>query len=554
MALVLYALCAVALFANVWAAPASSWIGSPKDPALFIWYLGWIPHQLSLGQDVLITNHLSYPPGVNLMWNTSMVFPALALWPVTAAFGPVVSYNALMTGALALSAWLGFLAARRFIDNPFACILAGALYGFGPGMLAQTAGHPQTTVALFPPLALILAHEILVRQRLNPMVAGGIAGLAAATQLLTGEELLAVTLVIAVIGVALLALLTRGQVAEKLPHAARAVVTALVVGGALTAYPLAVQFFGPQRVFGDVQPPDVYVTDLLAFVVPSHQLIQPGFATDIANRFTGNSTENDAYLGVALVVLFVAGMITRRERASMMWAALMTMVVALLSLGPHLHVLGHNTGLPLPWAAVSLVPLLGNALPSRLMTIAMLGVGIVVAGLWAERSPSPRGRVTASAILVIALACIVPALPYPTHAAQLPAFFAPGGAAGTLPNGAVVLVTPFSSKESTDAMFWQAEAGYGFRMPEGDAFTPGPYLGPHPTYLESELDRIDRGATADVSDEAIARSRADLAALGVQSAVAGPSAGRAQIVRFLTAVLGAAPVETGGVYVWWSAS
>jgi hypothetical protein len=544
---------AAALFANVWIAPAESWIGSSKDPQLFIWYLGWVPHQLSLGQNPLITDHLSYPAGVNLMWNTSMVFPALVLWPVTAAFGPVVSYNLLMAGALALSAWCGFLAARRFIDKSLACVLAGALYGFGPGMLAQTFGHPQTTVALFPPIALILADEILVRQRARAFVAGGLAGIAAALQLLTGEELLAVTMVVALVGVALLALLHPSHVVMKAPYALRALGAAAVVGGVLAAYPLWVQFFGPQRVAGNVQPPDVYVTDLLAFVVPSHQLLQPDFATSIASHFTGNRTENDAYLGIALIALFAAGVIVCRRKSALRWAALMTLAVAVLSLGPHLHVGGWNTGLLLPWAAVARLPLLGDALPSRLMTIAMLGVGIVVGGLWAELSVAGRAwRLTAGALTIAALAGIVPALPYPHHPAQLPAFFEPGGTVSRLPDGTVVLVTPFSSKESTDAMYWQARSGYRFRMPEGDAFTPGPYLGPHPTYLQSALDGLDRGGTADMSDESLAMARADLVALGVQAVVVGPSRGQVEIVRFLAAVVGAPPVHVDGVDVWWS--
>ncbi len=528
-------------------------MGTSKDPELFMWYLGWIPHQLSLGQNPLVTDHLSYPHGVNLMWNTSIVVPALVLWPVTAAFGPVVSYNLLMGAAIALSAWCGFFAARRFVDGSFACILAGTIYGFGPGMLAQASGHPQATVALFPPIALILADEILVRQRLNAILAGGLAGIAAALQLLTGAELLAVTLGVALVGVALLAILHRRRLAEKAPYAVRALAAALLVGGVLAAYPLGVQFFGAQRVFGDLQPQDVYVTDLLAFVVPSHQLLQPEFAASVAKHFTGNRAENDAYVGLPLIVLFGAAVIACRRRAALRWTALMTMLVALLSLGPHLHVGGRNTGIPLPWGAVSSLPLLGNALPSRLMTIALLGVGIVVGGLWAQDSAMrPRWRLAAVGLTIAALAAIVPALPYPTHSTELPAFFEAGGAANTFPDGAVVLVTPFSSKESTDAMYWQAAAGYRFRMPEGDAFTPGPYLGPHPTALQSALDGLDRGGTADVSDHSLAMARADLAALGVQAVVAGPSSGRQEIVRFLTAVVGAPPVETGDVYVWWS--
>src|SRR4029077_3277575 len=109
-ALVIYLLIAVALFSSTWIDPAGSLIGTPKDPKLFVWYLGWLPHELSLGHNPLFTDYLSFPNGVNLMWNTSMIFPAFLLWPVTAVFGPVVAYNVLVTAGLALSAWFGFLA------------------------------------------------------------------------------------------------------------------------------------------------------------------------------------------------------------------------------------------------------------------------------------------------------------------------------------------------------------------------------------------------------------------------------------------------------------
>src|ERR1700682_3191271 len=172
IALAAYSLLAVATFSSTWIDPAGSWIGTPKDPQLFIWYLGWIPHQLAQGHNPLFTDYLSYPNGVNLMWNTSMIFPAALRCPVTAAFGPVVSYNLLVTGGIALSAWWGFLAARRFLDRDLPCFVAGLVYGFSPALMAQARGHPHVLVALFPPLALILGHEILVRRRLHPLVAG----------------------------------------------------------------------------------------------------------------------------------------------------------------------------------------------------------------------------------------------------------------------------------------------------------------------------------------------------------------------------------------------
>jgi hypothetical protein len=543
IALAFYVLLAVAVFESAWLDPAGRWIGSPKDPQLFIWYLGWIPHQLSHGLNPLFTDYLSYPPGVNLMWNTSMIFPAIVLWPVTALLGPIVSYNLLITGGIALSAWCGFLAARRFVDGDLPCFLAGVLYGFSPGLIAQALGHPHVVVALFPPIALLLGDEILVRRRMRPMVAGALAGAAAALQLLTGEELLAVTLLIAALGVALLALMHRDQVRASLPYVARAAGAAVVVFAILAVYPLAFQFLGPQRVSGNVQGPDVYVSDLLAFFLPSSLI-----------HFTGNVTENDAYVGLPLLALFGAGLVLGWRLPRIRWMGLMALVVAVLSLGPHLHVDGIVTPIWLPWALVAGLPLMGSALPARLMTIGLLGIGIVIAYAGARALAASRNwRYLAAALLLFGLP-IAPPMTYPSVAASAPAFFKPGGDVEKIPSGSVVLIAPFSSKESTDAMYWQAVADYRFRMPEGDAFTPGPYLGPHPSFLKSALDQLDSGQAVAVTQAVQTKALADIKRFGVTTIVAGPSPGEAAIVDFLTKIEGQQPVDDGGVKVWWTLS
>jgi hypothetical protein len=156
--------------------------------------------------------------------------------------------------------------------------------------------------------------------------------------------------------------------------------------------------------------------------------------------------------------------------------------------------------------------------------------------------------------LVAALALITPPIPYQSVAATAPAFFTAGGDVGKIPPGSVVLVTPFSSKESTDAMYWQAVADYRFRMPEGDAFTPGPYLGPHPSFLESALDQLDSGQAVAVTPEVRAEALAGIRAFGATTIVAGPSQGQAAIVDFLTQIEGRPPVDDAGVKVWWTLS
>jgi hypothetical protein len=376
---------------------------------------------------------------------------------------------------------------------------------------------------------------------MNPVMAGVMAGVAAGLQLLTGEELLAMTLLIAVIGVALLALLHRDQVRLLQPTAVKAAGAAIASFAIIAGFPLAFQFFGPQTVSGDFQQPDVYVSDLLAFALPSNLI-----------HFTGNTTENGAYIGLPLLVLFIAGLVIGRKQGWVRWTGWMTGIVALLSLGPHLHVNGTVTPVWLPWAAVAKLPLMGSALPARLMVIAWLGVGLGLAAIVAVAiKGSRRWRIAAGITLIAGLAVIFPSGPYPSVSASVPAFFRSGGGVENVFPGSVVLITPFSSKESTDAMLWQAVANYRFKMPEGDAFTPGPYLGPHPSFLQRTLDGMDRdqqpvAVTPEVSNIAFA----DLSRFRVTTIVAGPSRGRAAIVAFWTELLGGPPTEDGGVDVW----
>jgi len=169
-------------------------------------------------------------------------------------------------------------------------------------------------------------------------------------------------------------------------------------------------------------------------------------------------------------------------------------------------------------------------------------------------SLADRAEPVLAIVLLAGLAAIVPPQPYPSVAATTPAFFKPGGDVEKIPTGSVVLVTPFSSKESTDAMYWQATADYRFRMPEGDAFTPGPYLGPHPSFLQLTLDQLDAGRPVAITLEVRAMALADLKSFGVTTIVAGPSQGQAAIVEFLTEVVGAPPDDDAGVKVWWTVS
>ncbi|MDX6370942.1 MAG: hypothetical protein QOG93_2444 [Gaiellaceae bacterium] len=555
VALVAFLALAFAVFANTWASPTHHWIGGDPDPPLFIWHLRWLPFALADGHNPLHSNFLNYPDGFNLMWNTSVLFPALVLTPVTLLSGAVLSYNVLVTLSLALSAWCAYLVFRRYVQREAAAGIGGLLYGFSPFMFAQAGGHPHMSLAVYPPLALLLLDEILVRQRRSPYLLGVLLGLATGLQLLTGEEIVALSFLVASIGVVLLGLLHRSGVRPRLPFAARAIGVAVTVALALDAYPLYVQLRGGERLTGPVQPHNVFVLDLLQFVVPGYrQQFGSGPASSLFNRFSG-PTELGGYIGVPLLALILFVIVSRWSDPLVRLVALLLGAVVILSLGPRLHVAGHVLSVPLPWVIPQRLPLFESILPARLALLMFLLLGLLLA-LFVDRFPVRTGarKAVLAVALVVALAPLFPALPYPTAKDDTPRFFSAG--ASTIPKDSVALISPFASPlgGTSRPMVWQAAAADRFLMPEGYIIRPGARFDPLSVSspLFKRMIAIQAGRpTAPLSRAEGRQIRCQLESLHVETIVVGPMLqGRDESIRFFRNVLRASPLASGGVQLW----
>src|SRR4051812_45379224 len=380
-ALVAYLVLAFALFSSAWAHPRGRWIGADFDPVLFIWYLRWLPFALAHDHNPLVSDYLNWPDGFHLMWNTSILLPAFVLSPLTLLLGAVFAYNVLSTVALALSAWCAYLVLRRYAGSTAAAV-GGLLYGFSSFMFVEAANHPHLTLAVFPPLAWLLLDEIVVRQRRRPVPLGLLLGLLAASQLLTGEEVLAMTAVVAAVGVVLLALLHRNEVRARAPYVARALGPALLVGSLLAAYPLAHQTFGARNVFtttSPVQNRGTYILDALELVVPSQrQELTFGAANRVASNFNGPS-EIGGYVGVPLLVLALAVVLMWRRDTLVQFTGLLAAIVLLLALGPRANFAGHPLPVPLPWVVPQRLPLVQSILPARFALLLFLLLAVLVA-------------------------------------------------------------------------------------------------------------------------------------------------------------------------------
>ncbi len=566
LVLLFYLALSFLLFSGTWGAPTERLIFGGVDVREITWFMGWTPYALGHGHTPLLTTHIDYPAGVNLMWNTAMIFPALVLWPVTALFGPLAATNLAITLALPLSVWVMFLLARRYVRSQLAAIVAGLLYGFSPWMISRSNGEIHMTIAIFPPLALLALDEILIRQRRSRWLVGAGLGVAAAAELLTSEEILALTVMLAALGVAVVAIPHWRLIPARLPYAAQALGAAAVVFLVLAAYPLSVQFLGPLRVQGVL--PDPYWTDIWAWFVPTRwQAVQ--FASTIAHQFMSRNIneEGGAYIGVPLILigLWVTVRFWRRDIVRV--ASIVAVTASVLAMGDHLHIRGHATRVPLPFRVLEHLPILKNVSPPRFTIFMYLMVALLLAIFvdWAIGSRPPplagegRGggvavRVIGLGATVLALIALFPAVPYPTDTAVIPAFFR-GGDVRRIPDGGVVLVAPFSRAFTSDSMMWQSVAGMSFRMPEGYAYRPGPTRNPPVTALQTQLGAIYDGLDRPpVNPDLAQQMRDELHAMGASAVIVGPEPREDEVVALFRLLLGREPEQTGGVFVWWNAT
>ena len=544
---------AVWMFAPAWSSPTTTTLnGGDGDPAIFVWFLRWVPFALEHGHDLLVSHHLNYPDGVNLMWNTSLPLAGLLLAPITTRWGPVLSFNILLVLAYGLSAWCAYLAIRRFAPGHLAAAVGGLVYGFSPAIRVQSH-HLHMSLAFLVPLILLALHELLVRQRRSPYLVGAGLGLMAGCQLLIGEELLAMT---ALLGFALFLLLVLGnlrRVRERWLYAAKAFGAALVLVSAVIVSPLSVQFSGPQRIHGDIQQTN-YSNDLQGFILPGWpQALRYDGGAELVKQFAGG---NSAYLGLPLLlVLVVLGVRWRSSGVVRTGLALMALA-ALLSLGPTLLVGGRDTGIPLPWAFFEDLPLLPSLIPARLAQLTALFGGLLLAvflqAVWREGG---WRRPAAVAVALLVLLPLWPSGTVPAEKVGTPGFFT-GPAVRRLPRDGVALVLPWPYRRIATPMTWQAEAGLWFRMPGGY------FIGPRGDSEQPRFDAVPSSASVTFARifagvppprltgprrRALAR---DFVRWRVGSVVVGPMPNQAALVGFLTDLLGDKPQAVDGVYLW----
>lgn len=462
----------LAIASFLWALPigfdlASRHLGmGGSDTRLYMWAFEWTPHAIANGLDPFQTDLVYAPGGADLRWVTTMPGPALVLWPVTAAFGPLASVNLAMLLAPALAAWAGFLVCRRVTRSLWPSLAGGYLVGFSSYMAGQMYGHTNL-VLIFPA---ILGVYLAVR-RMEGSIGGGtfvgflalcVVGLfSISTELVATASLFGA---IALLGAWAFGGEARGRILRTGLEAITGYLLAAVV---LSPILLPALDEAPQEPVRSATKASV---DLLSFVVPRRSMLLGGDRyAPTTEGFTSNSSEDGAYLGVAVLGMLAAFAVARwRRRQTWLLLAFMALV-GLLSLGPVLHIRGVE-GVALPGAALTDLPILEHATPQRFSAYLWLPVG-VIAAIWL--ATAARGWAWMRwVVVVLAGVTLLPLVQSPPRGREVavPRFFVGGTFAEHLEDGEIVFAVP---TVKGDEMVWQSTADFRFRLAQG-------YIGPIP--------------------------------------------------------------------------
>lgn len=548
--LLTYAIVAAGLFGEVWPSPQGRYAGSIPDALQQVWFLSWTAHALTAHQSLLFTHALNAPSGVNLLWNTAMILPGILAAPITLTAGPVVAYNVLITAALALSAWSGYAVILSIAHRRLASWLGGLLFGFSPYMLAQALGHLDLVIMAYVPLALWFFVEAVCRQRCSWRWVGLAFGAGSAAQFFVFQELLVGAAIAFVIGTVVTAVLWRDQVALRWRHATQALLTAGIVFAVAAGWAVFYQFTGPQT------PPGLEVahatgTDLLAFVTPTvNQAIAPAGAQSFSASFVAQTTGADGYVGVPLLLLLGVIVWRFRHRRDVLALAITAASLAVLSLGPVLTVGGHETPVPLPWALLQHLPVVGNLVPLRLMGYASLPIAALLAIALAELPRlSGRGRALIALLTAATVASWAPSLPRPATAVPEPPAL-PAGIVNGLPSRAVVLFAPLPSYATADAMFYQAQAGERFDLVGGYAYDVPPDV-PLMSLLQAPSDAGVEAALRSLASDVVRRRIIDrYRSLRITTVLVPPGRFQAGFTALFTTLFQSPPATAGSFATW----
>jgi hypothetical protein len=538
--------------------------------------LAWTPWALAHGHNPFLSNAIfAGQGGANMLTNTTWIAGSLLFSPLTWLFGPVATFNVVVTLAPVASGWCCFLAVRQFTRFVPGQIVAAMLYGFSPIIVTlEPVGHLAQIWLIYPPLAFLCLYDLFVTRRHRPWFIGLFLGLLTVVQFFISTEVLTMSVLVGGIGMVVAAIAAPRATWARHRRILLGLATAAGVVVVCLSYPAWFALDGPRHIVGYAFPGTSKSGLPLSGVVSAGPYVhQPNPLLTISG-YSGNGGPGFAFMGGAvLVFLAISALVWFRDRLA--W------ILLAVGLSSWLFSLG-TVSRWMPWRLFEHAPLVSQIAPGRFCVVTAFAAALLLA-LSADRwwwvcvryferrdgrhaSHTPRSLGILGLLLSgLTAATLIPVgaaygFPFAVNGKPMPPWFqrvAPHLVAGT-----VVLTYPYPGALEQQAMAWQAVDGMRFRIVGGWGIVPGrdgrhseavsPFRGT--ISVLDTLSATSRTPLPSASSSTVGQARSSLHHWGVQVVVV-PMAqeGRdpAYAAGFFTAVLGRLPRIQAHAWVWY---
>jgi hypothetical protein len=262
--------------------------------------------------------------------------------------------------------------------------------------------------------------------------------------------------------------------------------------------------------------PDYFFADLASFPAfsPLSLAGSPG-----AVKLSTGYTELNTFLGWPLLVVTILAVIWLRRNALVLSCGIAALVMCLLSLGPHIVIAHHRTGIPGPYRLIEGLPVVNGALPMRFALAAIPLIAVVLVATLQRVRAQQRTDKTARFGVPIVVASLIPLVPLPLPTIERPAvprFYSEGYWRACAPEGGVIVPVPLATPPEPEPMRYAVATDVEFGMPEGFFIGPNSRTG-RATIGAARLptalllaDVATTGVPRDVNDTDRALARNDL--------------------------------------------
>ena len=335
-----------------------------RDAGCYVWDLWWMARSAEHLTSPWSTTLLAAPVGTQLGFHTLMPLVGVVMLPVTALFGPTVSFNLLSIVLPGLLSYAMYRVARLWLPSQIAAIAAGGFFGYSVIVDYWAWIHVNLAAgALFIPMALEAA--VRLRRRPGPVQALIMGVVIGASVLVDQDSALMAALVAAA---ALLPwlfgrpvppdpadmsiaarVLSAPRWKRLMPVALAALATAVVASPQLLAIAHEVKVAGPPAT------PDA--TAYLAGAVFPY-VIEPSLRVASYGLHIPHSPDYTTY-GAVLTTLAIAGLVLAWRQRTAWGLAIAWAGATVLAMGSTLHI-GTRTYVPLAqaWHGVRLSSLM----------------------------------------------------------------------------------------------------------------------------------------------------------------------------------------------------